>query len=94
MTEHPHHKHHKVDKELKYRWGPVFIIATVCIMVWYLASTSWKFTEDPQRPTAQGLVKVTCPRCQNELDKVKSCQKCGGTGAMWVTQTEAEKRQK
>ncbi len=79
-------KRHKVDPALKYRWGFVGMLLAVSLLVWYaknsgvLKNTSEVF-ESP-------LVKIVCPRCNNEEPRLKTCSLCGGKGFIWVDQNK------
>lgn len=76
----------KVDQSLKYRWGFAGFVLAVGFLFWY-AKTSGVL-KNPSEVNASTLVKIVCPRCNNEEPQLKSCSLCGGKGFIWVDQNK------
>ena len=79
--------HHKVEKSLKYRWGIVGGVLAIGFVLWY-ASTSGRISGKnsflESNESTRNLVKIVCPRCNNNPATRDDCALCGGRGMIWV----------
>ena len=81
----------KVDQSLRYRWGVVGVVLPALIFAWYLYTNWQRLGTDRDSGKAEWMknfVKIVCPRCNNEPDKIKGCTLCNGLGYIWVDRTK------
>jgi hypothetical protein len=76
----------KVDKSLKYRWGFAGVLLAGCLLVWYARNSG--VLKQSSEVNESTLVKIVCPRCNNEEPRLKTCSLCGGRGFIWVDQSK------
>ena len=82
----PQPQRRKVDKSLQYSWGIVGAILAVGGLFWF-AETSGilKYSaETYDNPN----VKIVCPRCAGDPEKMPTCSFCNGKGFIWVDKTK------
>lgn len=77
----------KVDQSLRYRWGVVGFVLPFGLLIWYLSTKG--VTISPVGPgnkseATRNLVKIVCPRCENDPIRKIDCALCGGRGFIWV----------
>jgi hypothetical protein len=84
MTEHP--KHAKVDPALQYRWGIVGFALVILLIGLFLRENVDRFPFMNTKPSegTQNLIKIPCPRCNNDAVKKTTCSLCGQLGFIWV----------
>jgi hypothetical protein len=70
-----------VDKSLQYRWGFIGVLLAGAFLIWY-AHTTGVLTQSQDKQ--DNLVKLVCPRCNNQMPQLKTCSLCGGKGFIWV----------
>jgi hypothetical protein len=77
---------HRVEQSLKYRWGIVGVVLAIAGFYWF-AQTSGiiKYHKETiENPN----VKILCPRCGGETNKMAECSLCNGKGFLWVDKTK------
>ena len=77
----------RVDKSLQYRWGIAGVVLVLGFIFWY-ATTTGRNSLVGQSENTRNLVKIVCPRCNNNPAKVANCSLCGGRGFIWVDTTK------
>ena len=80
----------KVDKSLQYRWGIIGLVLVVAFAVWYARTSGESRSFLQQSDSTRNLVKIICPRCNNEEPRKKECSLCGGLGSIWVDKTRED----
>ena len=79
----------KIDQSLRYRWGVAgILLAAILSFLYFKDKVGLTSANDQMQAEWDAkFAKITCPRCTNDPDKVKTCSLCNGLGYIWLDKT-------